>query len=90
MKPSIACLMAAGVLSLSACAMIRGDQPAASTATDAAIGAAIGGVAGAVWADRNGDGRVDGYISNGRYYAGTPAGYVPAGGPEPVPPAAKS
>ena len=39
----------------------------------AVIGAAVGGVAGAVWADRDNDGRVDGYVSNGQYYAGAPA-----------------
>ena len=40
--------------------------------TGAVIGAAVGGVAGAVWADRNRDGRVDGYYLNGRYYEGAP------------------
>jgi len=39
----------------------------------ALIGAAVGGVGGAVWADSNNDGCVDGYISNGQYYAGAPA-----------------
>src|SRR5690606_21494393 len=38
--------------------------------TGAAIGAAVGGLAGAVWADRNGDGRADGYVYNGQYYEG--------------------
>ena len=37
-----------------------------------AIGAAVGGLAGAVWADRNGDGRADGYTYNGQYYEGQP------------------
>ena len=32
----------------------------------AAIGAAVGGLAGAVWADRNNDGRADGYVYNGQ------------------------
>ena len=32
------------------------------------IGAAVGGMAGAVWADRDNDGRVDGYVYNGQYY----------------------
>ena len=36
------------------------------------IGAAVGGLAGAVWADRNNDGGVDGYVYNGQYYAGAP------------------
>ena len=43
--------------------------------TSAAIGAAVGGLAGAVWADRNGDGRTDGYVYNGQYYEGEPSGY---------------
>ena len=46
--------------------------------TGAAIGAAVGGLAGAVWADRNNDGRADGYVYQGQYYEGTPTGYVAA------------
>ncbi len=38
----------------------------------AVVGAAIGGLAGAVWADRSGDGRVDGYVHQGQYYPGAP------------------
>lgn len=44
----------------------------------AAIGAAVGGLAGAVWADQNHDGYADGYVREGQYYEGTPAGYTPA------------
>ena len=43
--------------------------------TGALIGAAVGGLAGAGWADRNGDGRADGYVYNGQYYEGEPSGY---------------
>ena len=43
--------------------------------TGALIGAAVGGLAGAVGADRNGDGRADGYVYNGQYYEGEPTGY---------------
>jgi len=46
--------------------------------TGAAIGAAVGGLAGAVWADRNNDGRADGYVYNGQYYEGSPTGYQQA------------
>lgn len=46
--------------------------------TGAAIGAAVGGLAGAVWADRNNDGVADGYVYQGQYYEGAPAGYVAA------------
>lgn len=42
--------------------------------TGALIGGAVGGLAGAVWADRDGDGRADGYVQNGQYYAGAPSG----------------
>ena len=47
--------------------------PGLSILEGAVIGAAVGGLAGAVWADRNNDGRVDGYIQNGQYYQGGPA-----------------
>ncbi len=46
--------------------------------TGAAIGAAVGGIGGAVWADRNNDGRADGYYQNGQYYAGSPSNYQAA------------
>ncbi|MCE2842922.1 MAG: hypothetical protein ACK5EX_12055 [Novosphingobium sp.] len=42
--------------------------------TGALIGGAVGGLAGAIWADRDGDGRADGYVQNGQYYAGAPSG----------------
>jgi len=74
-KPFGPGLIIAAVLPLSACGMMHRDRALASAGTDVAIGAAIGGVPGAVWADRNGDGRVDGYITAGRYFAGSPAGY---------------
>lgn len=41
----------------------------------AAIGAAVGGIGGAIWADRDNDGRADGYVREGQYYQGAPAGY---------------
>lgn len=50
--------------------------------TGAVIGAAVGGIAGAVWADSNNDGRVDGYMREGQYYEGAPAGYSPASAPQ--------
>ena len=39
----------------------------------ALAGAVIGGIAGAVWADNNNDGCVDGYVREGRYYEGAPS-----------------
>jgi hypothetical protein len=50
----------------------------------AVIGAAIGGLAGAVWSDNDNDGRADGYVYNGQYYQGTPAGYAPTSAPPPM------
>jgi hypothetical protein len=55
--------------------------PGVSVLQGAVIGAAVGGLAGAVWADRNNDGVVDGYVYNGQYYAGPPAGAAPAPAP---------
>ena len=52
--------------------------PGLSVLQGAVIGAAVGGLAGAVWADRNNDGVVDGYVQNGQYYQGAPAGAAPA------------
>lgn len=43
-----------------------------STLEGAIAGAVIGGLAGAIWADRNNDGCVDGYVREGRYYEGSP------------------
>ncbi len=51
--------------------------PGVSVAEGALAGAAIGGIGNAVWADRNNDGYVDGYVQNGNYYSGTPQGYDP-------------
>jgi hypothetical protein len=62
--------------------------PGVSVLQGAVIGAAVGGLAGAVWADRDNDGRVDGYVYNGQYYAGPPASAAPA--PEPMPAPAPS
>jgi hypothetical protein len=38
----------------------------------ALVGAVVGGLAGAIWADSNNDGCVDGYTREGRYYQGAP------------------
>jgi hypothetical protein len=58
--------------------------PGVSVIEGAAVGAAIGGLAGAVWADQNNDGYVDGYVSNGQYYAGAPATTPPPMAPAPT------
>ena len=56
--------------------------PGVSILEGAVIGAAVGGLAGAIWADRDNDGRVDGYVQNGQYYPGAPAS-APAYAPPP-------
>jgi hypothetical protein len=48
--------------------------------TGAVIGAAVGGIAGAVWHDRNNDGRVDGYVAK----ASTMRALLPAIRPRPI------
>ena len=55
--------------------------PGVSVLQGAVIGAAVGGLAGAVWADRNNDGVVDGYMYNGQYYAGPPSSTAPMSAP---------
>jgi hypothetical protein len=52
--------------------------PGVSVLEGAVIGAAVGGLAGAIWADRDNDGRVDGYVYNGQYYQGGPSSTAPA------------
>lgn len=58
-------------------AAIGAVVPGVSLIEGAAVGAVIGGLANAVWADRNNDGYVDGYVQNGQYYSGQPQGYDP-------------
>lgn len=38
----------------------------------AVVGAAVGGIAGAIWADKDGDGKADGYVRQGKYYSTAP------------------
>lgn len=57
-----------GVAGAGVGAVVGGLSPLAG----AVIGAAVGGLAGAVWADRDNDGRTDGYYRNGTYYEGAP------------------
>lgn len=59
-----------GALGAAAGALI----PGLGVLEGAVIGAAVGGLAGAIWADRDNDGRVDGYVHNGQYYQGAPTG----------------
>ena len=41
--------------------VLRGSEPAA-----------VAGLGGAIWADQNRDGCIDGYVREGQYYAGAP------------------
>ena len=71
--------LAAGMMLAVAPVAVAGAViPGVSVLEGAVIGAAVGGLAGAVWADRDNDGRVDGYVYNGQYYAGAPAATAPA------------
>ena len=70
MKKVFVSVLAAATLPLAACA--TNDDTLASAGTGAAIGAAVGGLGGAVWADANNDGCVDGYVREGQYYSGGP------------------
>ena len=80
MRTSILALALASTAALGACTA----NP--RTNADIATGAAVGGLAGAVWADRNNDGVVDGYVYNGQYYPGAPAaGMAPPPPPAPAP-----
>ena len=62
----------------------------------ALVGAAVGGIAGAVWADQNNDGVVDGYYRDGTYYPGqppaaaAPAYQTPPPAYQPAPPVMRS
>ena len=98
MRKSILAMTLASTAALGACATnSRVAQDAAIGAAGGAAvgavvpgvsvieGAAVGGLAGAVWADRNNDGVVDGYVYNGQYYAGAPAGYTGTAVPAPMP-----
>ena len=64
--------------------------PGLSVLQGAVIGAAVGGLAGAIWADQNNDGVVDGYVYNGQYYAGAPSTTAPMAPAYTAPPASRS
>ena len=68
--------------------MAAGTMAPSTSALDGAIaGAVVAAMPGAIWADRDGDGRVDGYMYNGQYYAGAPGGgYASPQAPPPPPP----
>jgi hypothetical protein len=69
------CLLAAAALPLAACATTPTEETVASVTPDPTLGQPVAGVPGAVWADQNNDGRVDGYVQNGEYHAGAPTTY---------------
>ena len=72
----------AGSLACAASAQTPKANVPTNNALDGAIaGAVVSGRPGAIWADQDHDGRVDGYTYNGQYYAGAPART-----PAPLPP----
>ena len=62
-------------------------NPGGSVLDSAIAGAVVTSMPGAIWADRDGNGRVDGYMYNGQYYAGAPGAnsYAPPTVPPPPP-----
>jgi phage tail tape-measure protein len=80
--------IAGGALGAGVGAVVGGLSPIEG----AVIGAAVGGLAGAIWADRDTDGRADGYVREGQYYEGeyeappAPAYTAPAPAYYPPPP----
>jgi len=76
----------AGSLACAASAQAPKATVPTNNALDGAIaGAVVSGRPGAIWADQDHDGRVDGYTYNGQYYAGalarTPAPLPPINQP---------
>lgn len=59
--------------------------PSAGGPAGAVVGAPVSGLPGAVWADADNDGVVDGYFYEGRYQAGLPAGKDGSKAPPPPP-----
>lgn len=53
----------------------------ASAAAAQQIGSPVAGMSGAIWADANNDGYVDGYVARGEYFPGRPAGAAPTMSP---------
>jgi hypothetical protein len=81
--PTIGGVLAGGSQGGAAVGAVAGAVlPGVSIPAGAIIGAAVPGLAGAVWADRNKDGVVDGYVYNGQYYIGGPAEPPAIQGPE--------
>lgn len=78
MRTPVILILAAAAMPLGACASAASDSrtssaSAADPLASAAIGSPVEGVAGGVWADRDNDGRVDGYVRDGQYHAGMPS-----------------
>lgn len=57
--------------------MTEASRPPSTIVEGVAIGEPIAGLSGAIWADSNSDGRVDGYIRFDQFHSGAPRGYDP-------------
>ena len=74
MRTVLMASLLAGSLTCAASAQAPRANVTANNVLDGAIaGAVVSGRPGAIWADQDHDGRVDGYTYNGQYYVGAPA-----------------
>ena len=74
MRTVLMASLLAGSLACAASAQTPRANVTTDNALDGAIaGAVVSGRPGAIWADQDHDGRVDGYTYNGQYYVGAPA-----------------
>ena len=74
MRNLVMVALLAGSFAGAAAAQPQRSDAATRNVLDGAIaGAVVSGRPGAIWADQDHDGRVDGYTYNGQYYVGAPA-----------------
>ena len=72
-KLMLAAFVAGSIVGPAAAQPPRSDAATKNLLDGAIAGAVVDGRPGAIWADQDHDGRVDGYTYNGQYYVGAPA-----------------
>lgn len=72
-KLMMVALFAGSITAAAAAQAPQVDAVTQSILDGAIAGAVVSGRPGAIWADQDHDGRVDGYTYNGQYYVGAPA-----------------